>query len=179
MRRERYKEKDMAKKKAEEKAMVLSSIKVAGTLLVVDKAMKENLATLAELASAELAPEQLAEVFKLERTMTKALSDGIDPVLKQKVIAVLKEHGKLKADTKGLYEFGTLSMKPYRSGKDPKKVEKLLRARGKDPGKFMLPTISYALPPAETELYQKLVKELGDELEACEYDESWTVNTPK
>lgn len=169
-----------AKKQAIEKLVNSESI------TVLTQASRDVLAKYAMVLSQEtLAPAVLAQTFQALRDIEKVLEDkssGLTTIAKKRVIAYLKSSGRVTTE-KGSMEAAvgglTLSMHPSRTGFDPKKVEGLLRAKGKEPSGFMVAKVSYAMPEDDAVSMEKLRKVLGDELESCRYEESWTVNTPK
>jgi len=170
-------------KKAEKS---LEAAKSLATVENITLAAKDVLGRFAVMLSDEkLPPEQLAQVFLALRDIEKVLEDknsGLTTIAKKRVIAYLKAHGRVTTEKGSMVaEVGglTLSMHPTRTGYDAKKVEALLRAKGKDPAAFMTTVIKYEMPPENSVEEAKLKKLLGDELESCRYEESWTVATPK
>lgn len=91
------------------------------------------------------------------------------------IIQLLKEHGEeTEAGSRTLISGGwRLSMRPHRTGLDPKKVEKALREKGMSPESWMTPKVTYSISHAD------YAEALGaDTVADCHYDESWTVAEP-
>lgn len=160
-------------------------VKGSGPTLIqvaVDRTMG-GIKTLAELASAkDLAPDQVARLFALSKVIGEAVVKSIEPVLKDRVVRLLKERGTQV--TEGGSRAATIDgwklfMKPHRTGLEAKKVEGLLRAKGvRDMELYMTPDISYKVSEAGI---LKAVEEgllTRDELESCRYRESWAVEVP-
>lgn len=160
--------------------------KSVASIDTIEASTKDLLMTYARILSQEaLAPRDLVRTFKSLREIQKVLEDknsGLEVLAKRQLIAYLKGYGKphsdkgaMNATVDGLF----VKMHLTRTGHDPKKVEALLRAKGKDPQLYMVQKVSYGVPDEGTTSYEKLSKVLGDELESCRYEESWTVSTPE
>lgn len=137
---------------------------------------------LAKMVTADLAPAPAGGLLKLVRGWTKVLEDA-ESALKQRLIALLKEGGQPTEGTTAytLEQDGVrISMHRTRTGFDPKRVEAILRAKGRQPSDYMDATITYKVNE------EKLMLAVGqgyltvEELEAtCRYPESWTLKTPE
>lgn len=133
------------------------------------------------LSVEQLPPAALASIMFVARRVKNAMDKGIEPIAKTRIIHLLKERGNLVTD-KGsrrlMIDGWTMFMKPTRSGLDPKKLEALIRAKGKDPANYMNTRIVYEVDEAKAnKLVDKKIM-TDDELESCKYDESWTVEAP-
>ena len=171
------------KKAAKAEIEKASSTTAIGTLTL---ATTDLLGKYAQVLSQEaLAPKDLIETFRALRDIKAVLEDknsGLETVAKAKVIAFLKGYGKPFSEKGGMEATvgGMLvRMHPSRTGYDAKKVEALLRSKGKEPSAYMQQEVRYTMPEANTMQMEKLRKLLGDEMESCQYEESWTVSTPK
>ena len=128
----------------------------------------------------------LVESARIYDPVTEILSAVTDlkRVLRDRFLALLREEGTRTTDK------GTLKLvrdgwefeaRPQRTGLDPKRVEAALRARGADPGAYMLKEISYSI---DTE---KLAAAIADnvlskeELTSCKYeqDQQYAVQAPR
>lgn len=137
---------------------------------------------LSDVLSQEVVPPTtLAQVLFIARETAAALEKGIEKAAKTRLITLLKESGSQTTE-KGQRELVVdgwkLQMRPYRTGYDPKKLEALIRARGKDPANYMSTKLTYEV--SEDGCNKLVDKKLltPDELETCRHDESWTVLTP-
>lgn len=168
------------------KKQAIEKVTKADTLDVLTESTNDLLGKYASILSQEaLSPTLLARTLKAIRGIKEVLEDkrsGLETVAKQRMVAFIKGHGIPTSDKGALsVELGGLvcEMRPYRTGYDSKKVEALLRAKGKEPSHYMVQEIKYVLPDENTAGMEKVKKLLGDELESCRYEESWTLMTPK
>jgi hypothetical protein len=136
---------------------------------------------IARLLGGPLTPRQLAPVFVAVREEKKLMED-LEHVARARALEKLKGSGKVATDkgTMRLEADGWLfEARPHRSGTDPKKLEALLRAKELAIEAWMDATVSYVVNKNKlSELIR--TKHLTEaELATCNYDESWTVLTPK
>lgn len=181
-------EKNMATKKAVKKKIVQALAKQEPQQQVVQmEPLRQQIWGLLQqysevLSQPTITPTELASTYADLQQMTKLLDDGLVKMTKQRLVALLKEKGRLTSE-KGSMELlqggWLLKMRPWRTGLDPKKVEATLRAQGKEPEKYMTTLVSLGLPPEKTQQRQVLEAALGDARESCRYDESWSLETPK
>lgn len=164
------------------KVTAIEKVYGAVDVVAVQPTINGCLTQLATILSQEnLPPDALAAVMSIARQAKDVIEDGIEKVAKIRLIEVIKRHGKATTD-KGSMGFNVggwhLGMQPYRTGVDPKKLEGMLRAKGIDPAKWMVQTISYSLNADKvTQLQDKKILTV-EELDNCKYNESWTVKTP-
>lgn len=172
----------MKKKQGKKESVALTKRYGQEDALAVQPTINGALTQLAVILSQDdLAPETLASCMAVIRDANKALTDGLEKQAKVRMIALLKEKGSKKTDKGSLeLEAGgwSIVMQPYRTGLDPKKLEGVLRAKGIDPAKWMTQTISYAVntDKARQLLDKKILS--ADDVENCQFNESWTVKTP-
>lgn len=133
---------------------------------------------LAQLASGALTPRQLAVgVARLQ-----AAYDALENILKNlkaKITALVLTEGT-QVTEKGSRQLrvdgaGVLTIRPHRTGLDPKKVEALLRAKGKSPGDFMDAVVAYKVNEGKL----KKAELNADEIKLCEFDLTWAVMKPE
>lgn len=135
------------------------------------------LQVLAKLASADLAPEELGKVLTATRYIEKTVKKGIEPALRTKIIALLKEQGEVTTE-KGTRKLGPLTMRPHKSGVDSSRLEALLRAKEIKVEKYMLEVKTYKATDLGIQQLLSSGKITQEELTDCNYAESWTVMTP-
>lgn len=173
----------MAKKtkKAEKSAAIVKALPAASLAERVKGQLGSAFAGLAEMLSAEVVPAPvLAGVMYVLRD-AKKVEGSLEELAKGRIVSLLKEQGTVKSD-KGARELAVngwkLSMKPYRTGIDPKKLEALLRAKKLEPASFMDTAITYSVNEQKLGVLVAHKHLTSDELETCNYTESWTVDTP-
>jgi len=160
---------------------------VRGEKPVLATAQKILTAAFAELAlpfsgRIEAKPAVLAEAYDRLTEVQKVVEDTIK-VAKDKMKELVKSTGTFVEGTKGSYEavLGEYqySIRPTRTGVDPKKLEALLRSKDKDPEVYMDPKVTYTVN--EQKLGAALAKKVltKAELETCMYEESYALQPPK
>jgi hypothetical protein len=152
-------------------------------LAAAERTLTTSLAYLAAPFGGAMAkPEVLAEAYDRLKDVAKVVEDTLE-VAKKKMRELVRNTGTLVPDTKGSYEarLGTYqySIRPTRTGTDPKKLEALLRSKEKDPALYMDAVTSYKV--SEQKLGAALAKKVltKAELETCSYDESYALQPPK
>lgn len=160
--------------------------RVEATLTTANDQIEDFLADLADVASTpDLPPAMTARLLSVTRRLANGLSKNIEPTVKDRIVRMLKEHGVVSTE-KGSRRLATgngpedmvLFMKPYRTGVDPTRLEALLRAKQLKPAKYMFEIPTYKINPVGI---NKLLEDglvTQDELDDCQYKESWTVSTP-
>lgn len=170
------------KKKKEKEVVALSKVEKQQVLARASEVGEEILKGFAALLSTDLQPNELAEVLSSIRHLSKGLSNGVEPIAKKRLVTFLKETGDVITD-KGTKEAiiggWKIRMKPYRSGIDAKKLEALIRAKGRDPANYMTTEVSFSVSDLGLQKLQEKGIATEDELETCKYDESWTLETPE
>lgn len=171
---------------AAKKQQIVKAVPPPESISVLKDATRDVLGKYAQILSLDaVSPKVLAETLQALRDVKKILEDknsGLEVLAKKRVEAYIKGHGKIATDKGSMsaeVDGLKLFMKPWRTGYDAKKVEALLRAKGKSPDTRMVQNISYSMPDEGTATFEKLKKELGDELESCRYEETWVVSTPE
>lgn len=174
----------MAKKPSSQKSSAIVVTNPKQALERIDESRRlvnHALQNLATTLTGVVMPEALAPALTTIRETEKTL-EGLGGVAKSLTIHILKDAGELVEGTKGTYRYvigdDVLSMRPTRTGTDPKKLEAWLRARNLEPSKYMDATVTYKTSELGT---QQLLKEgqlTHDDLEELEYDESWAVMAP-
>ena len=135
---------------------------------------------LAEAFSTALTVPQLGVAFRKLNEWTedvKALREGA----RLQIIELLKKEGMQDADsTRRTLRAGELilAMRAHRTGYDPKKVEQLIRSKGYKPDLYMDAKVTFTVNEGKMDSAIKAGNFTPDELEACHYGESWTVENP-
>jgi hypothetical protein len=175
----------MKKTKKDVKKEIVKSINTNALSIVVqktDESISRALADVAQLLSNPLPPPVLGGVMRALRQAKSNIEKGLEPIAKQRLIAMVKEQGTAVTDKgtmEAIVEGWRFRMKPYRTGIDPKKLEKLIRAKGLNPDNYMSKVISYSFDETGANKLVDTKKMTADELESCHYEESWTVETPE
>jgi len=145
------------------------------------RSFSEAFAGVSTVLSGPIAPKVAGAALSAMREVAKISAD-IEKVAKGRVLELVTHKGEVVTDkgTRRYVEDGyVFEARPSRSGTDPKKLEALFRAKGLDPERGMDTVITYKV--SEHKLFHAI--ERGDlttaEVEACKYEESWTVLTPK
>lgn len=138
---------------------------------------KNGLALLAQAVSMDLTPKQvgfgLSRLLDIEAAVTDIVKSMKDRV---KALVLIKGEVTTEKGSRQLNTDGTLlEIRPHKTGLDPKKVEALLRAKGKNPSEFMDAVISYKV---NTEKLQG-ARFTEQELQNCQVDLNWAVQRPK
>ncbi len=159
------------------------------SLLDAEKTVEEGFVSMARVLSSgnKLAPSTLARAFSVLNGWKKLISNdkyknGILDEARRQIIEVLKKDGTpVPESTKLVLEAGDfeISMHTYRTGTDPKKLQRLLITKGLDPEVYMRPTITYAVDESRLGLALQKRKLTQAEIDSCQYDESWVVQDPK
>lgn len=149
----------------------------------VSKALSEKDVPLETYGSA------LALAREIEKTIDSKDESNFSAVAKAAIVETVKKAGQKldgKASTVLARAGWYFSMYPSRTGTDPKKFQAKLIAIAGDKKKsvallrkYMVPEEVYSLDPA---LVLKAVKDkvlTTADVKDCEYDESWTLATPK
>ena len=130
---------------------------------------------------AKASPAELTETFIHLKAWEEALED-IGSVARGMLLKILETGGTVTTDK------GSMSMqigeyriqaRPWRTGFDPKKVEALIRAKGKIPGDFLDQEIKYVVSLVRLENAVTMKELTRDELETCKYPLSWALQAPK
>ena len=162
----------------------LAKAEPPSVLAVVDKSRSALVTLMSQVAqslSSPLPPLELSKVMTLLKDVEQLHKD-LSSAAKKQAIALLEKEGKQTTE-KGSRELTVdsvvLSMRPTRTGLDPKKVEARIRAKGLEPDGFMTATVSYSLKDdtAVSLVAKKVVSQ--DELETLNYDKSWAVQPVK
>ena len=127
-------------------------------------------------------PEVVTEVFAQVKQWEGLVKD-VGNVAKEMIKSMVLEKGKQTTD-KGSRELVVagyqLEVRPHRTGLDPAKVQALLKAKGLDFEVGMDADISWKVNEQKLALAVEIKKQLTeDEVVSCQYDESWSVQSPK
>lgn len=140
--------------------------------------LSNNLGMLGQVfqGTGDIAPARIDEAYSALKDAAKLIED-IQKVAKQRIQELVKKSGELVPETKGTIRSESLGyeLRPTRTGFDSKKVEALFRAKGVDVNKYMDPVVTYVI--SDNKLLAAAADGVlsKDELEACRYDESYSV----
>lgn len=151
----------------------------------ITQARKILNAALVELAlpfsgKMKLNPVAVDEAYRNLVEVKSAVEDTLE-IAKAKLKAMIENKGEVTTE-KGSMERQLggymYSMRPTRTGTDPKKLEALLRAKEKDPALYMAATVTYKVD--EQKLGVALAKKVltEEELKNCAYDKSFALQPP-
>jgi hypothetical protein len=165
------------------KAIVKVAPQTVVTLEAIEKAGNAVLTMMADVLSLpDCPPEALVQVLAAARQLEKGVKQGIEPHAKAALVGMLKDRGQQvgEGNARALQLGGwEVKMRPYRTGFDPKKLEALLRAMGKNPESFMRTDLTYSIDEGGIKRLIDHKVLTPDELETCRYAESWTLETPE
>jgi hypothetical protein len=167
-------ERAMAAKK-KETALVKSNT------TTVDVIRAELTAIADAFGGGEIIPEKLAQGWVL----VKQIEDQVERVVKtakQQVETYIRTAGTKVTDAGTLRAVvGNIQLeaRPTRTGRDPKKVEALIRAKNMDPAKWMDEERSYKVNDGKLADAVKAGKLTHAELEACRYELTYAIQKPK
>lgn len=114
------------------------------------------------------------------KSLKVALEDTIDSMSSMVVKEVAKKGTQIE-DTKSR-EYNGIRIKPHRTTFDPKKVEALLRSKGKEPSRYMDVVTTFAVNQERATaitFVDGIPQPPGltvDELETCRYETTWVLD---
>lgn len=130
--------------------------------------------------------EEKIKALTFAREVGKDLSpddkSGVVALVKNAVVAAVKAGGYVKDGKVSTYlDVGqwNVSMHPYRTGIDPKKMLARLIAKKRNPKQFMKEVPTYEYDQDGFDKAMKLKVFTKEDLADMQYDESWVVKTPK
>jgi hypothetical protein len=125
---------------------------------------------------ADITPSKASEAFGILKDVEKLVTDSIG-VAKTKMQELVRTTGVPVEGTKGTIRSLELGyeIRPTRTGFDAKKVEARFRAKNVDVNKYMDPVVTYVLNDGKLLAAAADGVLTKDELEACRYDESFSV----
>lgn len=112
----------------------------------------------------KLALTQMPTAIEQVRVLEAAL-EGTRKFMEKMVIDDVQKKGEPVPETKGSIALGAIRIRPWRTTFEDKKVEALIRSKGKEPQQYMDAQVKYVVN--ETKALEVLTK---DELETCRYD---------
>lgn len=160
------------------KTTALAKVPTTGTAVAT---IKKSLVTLADRLGGKLTVPQASDILTELNTLS-AVVESLAKVAKEKLKLVVLQDGEVATDagTRRLERDGwRLEVRPYRTGLDSRKVEKLLRAKQAPLDKYMNTKVTYEVDSDKLLSAVEAGVFTQDELNTCKYDENWVLQSPK
>ena len=151
------------------------------TLATAAATVKSALVNIADRLGNDLTTAQTTDIYSTLSQLSDVVTQ-LSNIAKEKLkLTILLEGERVtEAGTRRLQKDGwQLEVRPYRTGFDPKKIERLLRAKAAALITYMDSEVTYKVN--SDKLLQAVTDGVftKDELDTCKYDESWTMQPPR